>query len=266
MNIRILLALAALLSIHTVPCRASDDVFWWRLDQETAPYQSVVGESPLHWWSDTKTPEASSTEVPPSTLYRHPATPPLSVFDSGKSHQGDCALQLKQGGAAFSNVETGLTVEGFFRTTPLKSEHERQALVSCGEGYADIAWIVFLRDGHPVLAVYREGSHEPAASLELPADVRDGQWHFFVARISPELLSLSVSTASGKPLTGSTTLPDGFAIRKSSKPLLVGRSSIYIDNAPYYRGSRDTFGGQLCDIRITRSNLPDTGLLGMISK
>lgn len=164
MNIRILLTLAALLSVHTVPCRASDDVFWWRLDQETAPYQSVVGESPLYWWSDTKTPEASSTEVPPSTLYRHPATPPLRVFDSGKSHQGDCALQLKQGGAAFSNVETGLTVEGFFRTTPLKSEHERQALVSCGEGYADIAWIVFLRDGHPSLPfIAREATNLPQA-------------------------------------------------------------------------------------------------------
>lgn len=259
------LAFATILVILTTPTRAADSL-WWRLDQESAPYQAAGGGPDLQWWSAEKTSPAISESAPPANLYRPPTTPPVRSFDSGNSHQGECALLVKENAALFSDIGQGITIEGFFRTTPVKTKHERQALISCGEGFADMAWNVFLRDGNPVLAVYRDGDSAPTASVELAEDVRDGDWHYIVARISRDSLFLAVSMPGGNALEKTSPLPAGLSLRVNSKPLLVGRSSIYIDNNPDYLGTRDTFGGQLCDIRITRSNLTDGELLGVLSR
>ena len=67
-------------------------------------------------------------------------------------------------------------------------------------------------------------------------------------------------------LSAETDLPAGFSIRQNRKPIIIGRSSLFIDNKPGYRGTWDTFAGLISDLRISHGSLADDQLLGGITK
>lgn len=246
-----------------------DTMVRWKLDETAPPIVAAEGAPNLKWWVEKDGVYTSSSEVPPVALYRNQSDRPLNSFDAEQSYSGTVSGLIAAAQGEFWDVADGLTVEGFFRTKRVKPDHERQAVISCGEGFADIAWIMRIVDGRPNFSVFQGTSPDPVAAVEIDQDVRDQHWYYFVARIapgSPSKLSLTVKGEGLAPLSAQTELPAGFSIRQNRKPLIVGRSSLFIDSKPEYRGTWDSFAGQISDLRISHGELPDGELLGKIAQ
>ncbi len=247
-----------------------DTIVRWRLDEGAPPIVAAEGAPNLKWWVEKDGLYASSNDVPPADLYRGQADRPLNSFDAGQSYSsGAVSGLITTAQGDFWNVQGGLTVEGFFKTKKSKPDHERQAVISCGEGFADIAWIVRLIDGRPSFGVFQGNSPDPVAAVEVDQDVREDRWYYFVARVvpgSPGKLTLTVKGEGNAALSAETDLPAGFSIRQNRKPIIIGRSSLFIDNKPGYRGTWDTFAGLISDLRISHGSLADDQLLGEITK
>lgn len=246
-----------------------DTLVRWKLEEAAPPIVAAEGAPNLKWWVEKDGVYSSSNDVPSADLYRGNADRPLNSFDAGQSYSGTVAGLITTAQGDFWNVQGGLTVEGFFKTKKTKPDHERQAVISCGEGFADIAWILRLIDGRPSFGVFQGNSPDPVAAVEIDQDVREERWYYFVARVvpgSPAKLTLSVKGEGSAPLSAQTELPAGFSIRQNRKPLIVGRSSLFIDKKPEYRGTWDTFAGLISDLRISNGALPDDQLLGEITK
>lgn len=240
----------------------------WRLDQTEPPVLAGEGFPNLKWWVEKDGSYVSISEAAPASLYRDASAVPQSSFDAGQSY-GDAVRGLvADGEAEFYNVTQGLTVEGFFRTRRIKPDLERQAVVACGEGMADVAWVVRLINGKPGFGVYQGSGPDPVAMVEVEDDVRDERWYYFVARVvpgDPGKLTLTIK-AEGEPAeSAEMPLPSGFSIRQNRKPLIIGRSSLYIDDKPEYRGTWDTFAGAISDVRISSGALSGDALLGNVA-
>lgn len=260
----VLIALAAGAS-----CARSETLVWWKLEQSTPPIPAADGSPGLKWWVEKDALYASSSDVPPAELYRNQSERPLNSFDAGQSYFSTVSGLITSAPCEFWKVDDGLTVEGFFKTKRTKPDHERQAVISCGEGFADISWLVRLVDGRPSFGVFQGTSPDPVAQVEIDQDVRDERWHYFAARVvpgQPGKLSLTVKGEGEAAVTEQIELPSGFSIRQNRKPLIIGRSSLFIDNKPEYRGTWDTFGGLIADVRISRGALKDEDLLGKTAK
>lgn len=247
----------------------AETLAWWRLDQTAPPITAAEGGPNLKWWVQSDGDYVASAEVPPAGLYRTGGDTPLNSFDAGQSY-GDAVRGLvAEGTGDFFNAADGLTVEGFFKTHSTKPNLERQAVVSCGDGFADMSWIVRLIDGKPSFGVFHGTGADPVALVEIEDDVRDDRWYYFAARITPgdpARLTLVVRAEGEEAQTAEMALPPGVSLRPNRKPLIVGRSSLYIDAKPEYRGTWDTFAGCIADVRISRGALPDDNLLGAVGR
>ena len=263
MNIRFSLAALALGAAAT--SALAETLVQWKLDEPAPPIVAAQGIPSLKWWVEKETPYTSSTDVPPAGMYRDQADRPINSFDAGASYGNTVCGLIASSPAEFWNVGDGLTVEGFFKTKRVKTDRERQAVISCGEGFADIAWIVRIVDGRPNFSVFQGTSPDPVAAVETDQEVRDERWYYFAARVvpgSPAKISLTVKGEGDAAVSAQTDLPAGFSIRQNRKALIVGRSSLYIDPKPEYRGTWDSFAGQISGLRISRGALPDGELLG----
>ncbi len=246
----------------------AETLAWWRLSEDQPPQMASEGGPDLKWWSASKNPYVSESSVPPSSLYR------LTVKPADKSFAVAASCLDREGGLIatnpgdFADASAGLTVEGFFKTSQKKTKLENQAIVTCGEGWMDASWAVRLMDGRLAFAVFQDNDKFPVAQVEAGDDLRDDKWHFFAARIIPAAsgkpgkLALAVTSEDGTTVSEESDLPAGLALRRNAKPLIVGRSSLYIDNKPEYCGTWDTFQGQISDIRISKGALKDSDLLG----
>lgn len=253
------------------PLRA-ETLVWWRLEEEAPPLPAAEGGPDLKWWSEASNPYSASESGPPDALYRVGQSPSGRGFAAAASYGSAPGGLLAKGECDFSGQSGGLTVEGFFSTAQVKDRHENQAVMACGDGGMDISWAFRLLDGRPAFAVFRDGDTDPLAQVEIGEDARTGDWHYFVARIHsaasghPSMISLSVRAADGRAWSEELPLPEGTEIRRHAKPPIVGRSSVFIDTKPDYKGTWDTFQGTISDLRISSGILPDSGLLGVVEK
>ncbi len=248
----------------------AETLAWWRLSEDQPPQLAAEGGPNLKWWSSAKNPYISESAVPPALLYR------LSVKPAEKSFAAAASCLDGEGGliapspGEFADISAGLTVEGFFKTSRKKTKMENQAIVTCGEGWMDAAWAVRLIDGRLAFALFQDNDKNPVVQVEAGDDLRDDKWHFFAARVTPSApgkpgkLALLVTSEDGTSLSEETDLPEGLVARRNNKPLIIGRSSLYIDNKPEYCGTWDTFQGLISDIRISKGALKDSDLLGAI--
>jgi len=260
---------AAGLALASVHAACASTLAWWRLDQTSPPITAAEGGPNLKWWVQKQGDYVASSDTPPAALYREGVGAPLNSFDAGQSYADDVRGLISEPGGDFFNATDGLTVEGFFKTNKTKPNLERQALVSCGEGFADMAWIVRLIDGKPTFAVFQGTSNEPVAAVEIADDVRDERWYYFVARLvpgQPARLRLTVRAEGEAAQSEEVELPSGVSVRPNRKPLIIGRSSLYIDNKPEYAGTWDTLAGTIADVRISGAALEDDSLLGNVTK
>lgn len=250
----------------------AETLAWWRLADEQPPQIACEGGPNLKWWTEPKLPYVSEASAPPASLYRTSVTPPERSFAAGASYLDVVGGLISLTPGEFGDVSAGLTVEGFFKTSRKKAKLEIQTIVTCGDGGMDASWAVRLMDGRLAFAVYQDNDKFPVAQVEAGDDFRDEKWHYFAASVSPSAagktgrISLKVTSEDGAPLSEATELPDGVSVRRNSKPLLVGRSSIYIDSKPEYAGTWDTFQGLISDIRISNEVVPDSGLLGAVTR
>lgn len=269
MNMTKTALLPACLLLASLDLLAASTIAWWRLDETAPPIVAAEGGPNLKWWVQKEGEYVASSEVPPSSLYRQGVGAPLNSFDAGQSYADDVRGLISEPGGDFFNTTGGLTVEGFFKTSKTKPNLERQALVSCGEGFADMAWIVRLIDGKPTFAVFQGTGNDPVAAVEVADDVRDERWYFFAARVvpgEPARLKLTIRAEGEDPQSEEVELPAGVSVRPNRKPLIIGRSSLYIDNKPEYAGTWDTLAGQIADVRISAEALPDEQLLGALRR
>jgi hypothetical protein len=246
----------------------ADTLVHWRLDQTESPILASEGFPNLKWWVEKDGAYVSAPEAAPAALYRDASAVPQNSFDAGQSYGDGVRGLVTDAEAEFYNVSQGLTVEGFFRTQRSKPDLERQAVVACGEGMADVAWVVRLLNGKPGFGVFQGASPDPVAMVELEDDVRDDRWYYFAARVvpgDPGKLTLTIRADGEAAQTAEMPLPSGFSIRQNRKPLIIGRSSLYIDNKPEYRGTWDTFAGIISDVRISSGALSDDALLGKVA-
>ena len=271
MKTRSHIALLAIAASCLLPALSrAETLAWWRLSEDQPPQRASEGGPDLKWWSASKNPYVAVAAAPPATLYR------ISIKPEDRSFAAAASCLDKEGGLIaanlgdWSDVSAGLTVEGFFKTTRKKTKLENQAIVTCGEGWMDASWAVRLMDGRLTLAVFQDNDKFPVAQVEAGDDLRDDKWHFFAARLIPAAsgkpgkLTLTVTSEDGTSVSEETDLPAGLTVRQNKKPLIVGRSSLYIDNKPEYCGTWDTFQGLISDIRISKGVLKDSDLLGAI--
>lgn len=262
-NILFILALLAVTGVH------AQTIVWWRLDQTEPPIMAQEGGPGLKWWVETSGPYVASSEVPPAGLYAGSVGSPLNSFNAGDSYGDQVRGLISEPGGEFYNAADGLTVEGFFKTHAVKPILEKQTIVSCGEGFADIAWLVRLVDGKPSFALFQGTGADPVIAAEIEDDVRDERWYYFAARVTPGApgkISLLVKAEGEAAQTAELDLPPGLSVRPNRKPLIIGRSSLFIDPKPEYRGTWDTLAGMIADIRISSGALPDSELLGKVVK
>lgn len=263
------LLMATFLVAHSL---CAETLVWWRLDEEAPPIAAAQGGPDLKWWSEASNPYAPSQSAPPAALYRVGNRPAARSFSAPASYLSAPGGLVGKAECDVSGQAGGLTVEGFFSTVQVKAKHENQAVIACGDGWMDASWAVRLIDGRPTFAVFRDGDPNPLAQVEISEDVRTGDWHFFAARIhpsaagTPEKISLAVSASDGRTWFEELVLPEGSEIRRHAKPPIVGRTSIFIDAKPDYKGTWDTFQGAIGDLRISAGALADTELLGAIKK
>lgn len=246
----------------------AETIAWWRLDQTEPPIVAYEGGPGLRWWVEKDGPYIASSDVPPAGLYAGNVGAPLNSFDVAQSYGDQVRGLISEPGGDFYNTTDGLTVEGFFKTRMVKPMLEKQTMVSCGEGFADIAWLVRLVDGKPSFALFQGTGGDPVIAVEIEDDARDERWYYFVARVTPGApgkISLSLKAEGEAAQTAELDLPPGLSVRPNRKPLIIGRSSLYIDPKPEYRGAWDTLAGTIADIRISHGALSDDKLLGKIA-
>jgi hypothetical protein len=258
----LVLVLTTTLAVSSEP----ETLAWWRLDGNLT--EPAEGGPLLKWWTNSGTPPEEDA-APPQKMFRatSPAETSFAVSKSVRDHPG--GLHTIDAGD-FAATEQGLTVEGFFQTTPRESGAERQAVITCGDGWMDAAWAVRLIDGQLAFSVFGDFDHQPVVEARLPGDFLDNRWHYFVGRVipgdgaQPGKLQLEAVADGGQTTRVETDWPAGFVPRQNRRPVVLGRSSLYIDNDPDYRGTWDTFQGSLSDIRITRGVLSNDSLLGAL--
>lgn len=273
MKTRPRIAFLALASFCLLPALSrAETLAWWRLSEDQPPQRASEGGPDLKWWSASKNPYVAEAAAPPAALYR------IAFKPEDRSFAVAASCLDKEGGLIaanpgdFADISSGLTVEGFFKTTQKKSKLENQAIATCGEGWMDASWAVRLMDGRLAFAVFQDNDKYPVAQVEAGDDLRDDKWHFFAARLipadsgKPGKLALTVTSEDGTSVSEETDLPAGLAVRPNTKPLIVGRSSLYIDNKPEYCGTWDTFQGLISDIRISKGILNDSDLLGAVKR
>jgi hypothetical protein len=271
-----LVALGILYSSQILIARA-DTLAWWRLSEETPPVFAQEGGPNLKWWSDKDEPYVSSTDIPPETLYRAGLNPAGRSFDSEASNgpkDGNLSAQglaTEEKDSSFSSLENGLTIEGFFKGKSGENGTETQTILSCGDGSVHRVWTVQVIKGYLTFSLFEEGSLDASFRVECPSDVRDEKWHYFVARFETGIGGKSgraslIVTSSEENQKAADNKTSGEPPKRGDvvDTLLVGRSSIYWDTSPEYRGTIDPFLGKISDIRISRGVLADDQLLGKI--
>lgn len=273
-----LVTLGVLYSSQIMVAQA-DTLAWWRLSEEIPPVLAQEGGPNLKWWSDKEEPYVSSPEIPSEMLYRAGLNPAGRSFDSEASNgpkDGNLSAQglvTAEKDASFSSLENGITIEGFFNGKSGESGTETQTILSCGDGSVHRVWAVQVIKGYLTFSLFEEGSLDASFRVECPNDVRDEKWHYFVARFEPGIggkpgkASLIV-TSSGENQTAADNQTSGELPKRGDAvdTLLVGRSSIYWDTSPEYKGTIDPFLGKISDIRISQGVLADDQLLGKVAR
>ena len=242
---------------------------WWRLDTFVGDIAPARGGPDLRLWLERPTlVEPVSKEAPPRALYASRVIPAAGSLELALLYGGGAgALQQKELWDAAWPRE-GLTVEGFFRNTD-EGLRGRRAIVSCGDGRNDAAWTVAIENGNLSFSVFRDGDSDPTYALSIPRDTRNGKWHYFVVQVRPDAarktqtIHLLLKPEGAESLSNRQELPADFVARAHQKGLIVGRSSVFYDTKPEYRGTLDTFRGHLADIRISSAPLEADKLLGV---